>query len=184
MHLWTTPGEWRRIARRAIARTILDRYVGVGAAALEFGRDGDGRPELLTPAPAGRIRFSTGSAPGLLVLAVAAEPVGVDVEPRRRRVCVEGLIEAVCTESEREQLGSRMEPAARDEAFIWCWTGKEACAKASGLGLAAPFEEIEVGTGPVGGVRAVAPAASHPAGPWLLYRAGVLADYAVAVAVA
>ena len=119
------------------------------------------------------------------MLAVAAEPVGVDVEPRRRRVCVEGLIETICSESERDAApGSPIEPSVRDEAFIWCWTGKEACAKASGLGLAAPFDEIDVGTGPVGGVRAVARAASHPAGPWLLYRAEVLADYAVAVAVA
>ncbi len=167
-----------------MARTILARYAGVEPQALEFARGADGRPELLTPVAGGALRFSVSSAPGMFVVAVGAETIGVDIEPRRRRVDVDGLVEAVCSSAERDLLAAPMAPAVRGEAFIWCWTGKEACAKAAGLGLGAPFEEIDVGIGPIDGVRAVPPAASRQAGPWLLHRVDVLAAYAVAVAVA
>lgn len=190
MHLWVARGDSRRSARRGIATTILARYVGIRPGELEFARRRAGKPELLTPAPSGRVlHFSTSSAPDLFAVAVAAGPVGVDVEPRRRRVSTNALIEAFCTPSECDELGP-MGEAARREAFIWCWTGKEACAKASGLGLGAPLEEIEAGVGPVPGARAVGripgeaagPLAGGPLGPWTLHRVA-LPDYAVAIAV-
>jgi hypothetical protein len=188
VHVWVVRGSWRRVARRGIAATILARYVDTDPPELVFGRGPFGKPELLTRAPGGeQVRFSTSTAPGALALAVAAEAVGVDIEPRDRSVSADGLIEAVCTAAERRELAG-VGAAARREAFLWCWTGKEACAKAAGLGLAAPLELIEAGCGPIGGARVVAPVREWQGigggllGPWELHRVGELAEYAVAVA--
>ena len=183
LHLWAAAGNWRKIARRGIVATILARYLGVDPRSVEFGRGSNGKPELITQSPAGEVRFSVSTSEGMLALAVGAAPIGIDVEPRARVVSLDGMLEFVCTERERDQLSEPMPVAARSEAFIWCWTGKEACAKACGLGLAVPFSEIDVGTGPVGGVCAVAPVAGSDLGPWVLHRVDALAGYAVAIAV-
>jgi 4'-phosphopantetheinyl transferase len=191
VHVWVVHGGWRRLARRGIAATILASYVDADPRALVFARGPHGKPELLTCGRSGeRLAFSTSTAPGALALAVAAAPVGVDIEPRDRAVSVDGLVAAVCTPSERRELAAAATTAvaSRREAFIWCWTGKEACAKASGLGLGAPLELIDVGVGPVGGARVVAPvvaptgAGDGALGPWELHRVGELAEYAVAIA--
>jgi len=182
VHLWFASGRWRRIARRGITATILARYAGVQPAELEFARSADGKPQLVTAVAAGEVHFSTSTAPGLFAVAVAAAPVGVDIELRARRLSTDALIEAVCTERERTQLAA-LGPSQRHEAFIWCWTGKEACAKASGVGLGAPFDRIEVGADEGGGPLPVASVAAGRLGPWTLHRVDALADYAVAIAV-
>jgi 4'-phosphopantetheinyl transferase len=182
VHVWLTHGRWRRIARRAITGTILSRYVGVDPGQLAFTRGEHGKPDLVTAAAEGPVHFSTSTAPGAFAVAVAATPVGVDIELRTRRVSTDALIAAVCTGSEHDQLAA-LGASQRHEAFIWCWTGKEACAKASGVGLGAPFDRIETGTGLLSGPFVVDGVGDGTLGPWTLYRVGALADYAVAVAV-
>jgi 4'-phosphopantetheinyl transferase len=182
VHLWLTRGRWRRVARRAITGTILSRYVGVDPGQLAFARGEHGKPELLTAGAQGPVHFSTSTAPGAFAVAVAATPVGVDLELRARRVSTDALIETVCSERERSQLAA-LGPSQRHAAFIWCWTGKEACAKASGIGLGAPFDRIEAGAGPAAGPLLVDGPVDGRHGPWTLYRVDALADYAVAVAV-
>jgi hypothetical protein len=183
LHLWTVAGSWRRIARRGIVATILARYVGVEPRELQFGRDGSGKPELVPSGPGGSVPFSVSTTAGMLALAVGASAIGVDVESRTRKVSVEDMMDFICTERERAELGDLMTPSARAEAFIWCWTGKEACAKACGLGLAVPFTEIDAGVGPVGGMRTVPSSVGPPVGPWELHRVDAFAGYAVSVAV-
>ena len=178
--LWIARGSRRRTARRGIAATMLARYVGIAPGELEFSRGAHGRPELRTRAAGREVWFSTSTAPDVFVLAVAATPVGVDVEPLTRRVATDGLIEAVCTPRERDRL-SALALAARREAFIWCWTGKEACAKASGLGLGAPLESIDAGAGP--GASVVQASSDGSLGPWTLFRVQALPGYALAIAV-
>jgi 4'-phosphopantetheinyl transferase len=182
VHLWLTRGRWRRLARRAITGTILSGYVGVDPGLLAFTRGEHGKPALVTTAAQGPVHFSTSTAPGAFAVAVSATPVGVDVELRARRVSTDALIEAVCTDRERDQLAA-LAVSQRHEAFIWCWTGKEACAKASGIGLGAPFDRIEAGTSSAAGPLLVDGLVDGLHGPWTLYRVGALADYAVAVAV-
>lgn len=73
--------------------------------------------------------------------------VGVDVEQLVVRDDVDAIATVVCTAGERTALAG-LAPGERPDAFHRCWTRKEALAKAVGLGVRLPFDEIAVGVGP------------------------------------
>ena len=64
-----------------------------------------------------------------------------------RVVDAEALAEAHFTNDERAAW-SRAARALRDRTFLACWTRKEACLKALGVGLSARLASIEVGCDP------------------------------------
>ncbi len=83
-------------------------------------------------------------------MAVARDPVGVDVEQldgRARPLGGDGdpdaLARLVLAEPERAAL-AEVDPSARARAFLVAWTRKEAVTKATGDGLRVPFSQIVV----------------------------------------
>jgi 4'-phosphopantetheinyl transferase len=90
-------------------------------------------------------------------VAVAAGPVGVDVEIESARRPEQRIAARMFAPDERELLGG-LDGDARRRLFHRCWVAKEAYAKGMGRGLGMPFEGFSVaaalhspaGTGAVG----------------------------------
>jgi phosphopantetheinyl transferase len=109
----------RFVARRAKLSAILAGYAG--------------RP----------VRFNSSDSGDIGVVAVAARPVGVDIEidtPRRQAT---RIAERMFAADERTALDAQRGDARR-RLFHRCWVAKEAYAKGRGKGLAMRFAEFSV----------------------------------------
>lgn len=138
----------RYTVARAVLRNLLSRYVSTAPADLRFRYTEYGKPELAHPATS--IRFNVSHSHGLAVYAVTAGvPVGIDVEYLHRRATMDRLKIAHRVFSDREynELAS-MPRYRRDEAFLACWTRKEAFVKAIGQGLSCPLDQFDVSVDP------------------------------------
>ncbi|MFI1394155.1 4'-phosphopantetheinyl transferase family protein [Streptomyces sp. NPDC020681] len=127
-----------------------------------------GRPVV----PGNAVHFSLSHTSGLVLIALAATPVGVDVEA----VPDAGTISDVATQlhpKERTELAA-LPAAQRATAFTRCWTRKEALLKATGVGLNEDLSLTYVGAG-------AQPAANTG---WLLTDLPVDTGFAAAAAVA
>lgn len=128
------PQEGKRAAFvqvRVAVRLALATYLGGDPAALTFARGVHGKPELQQ---ASGLQFSLSHSGGCMLLAVAADsPVGVDLEtvPRRSR---DALAERLLGPTAHAGYAA-LETCARDEAFAWAWSEREAFVKAMGLGI-------------------------------------------------
>ena len=77
------------------------------------------------------------------VLAFGRSPLGVDIEGRRGIPNLEALARRFLAPGEIEALLS-LPATEKEEAFLHCWTRKEAYAKALGEGIAMGFRNFEV----------------------------------------
>ncbi|MDA0675008.1 MAG: 4'-phosphopantetheinyl transferase superfamily protein [Proteobacteria bacterium] len=135
----------RFIRRRALLRMILAREIGItDAADLTFGEAPGGKPVL----NGSSLQFNLSTSGDEIAIAVAARPVGIDIERGRS---VEGAIRL----AERffhadEAAALRAVPADRREAwFLTCWARKEAVVKAHGAGLRL-LADFAIGGAPLG----------------------------------
>jgi 4'-phosphopantetheinyl transferase len=152
----------RFLAGCALAKAALARYTGQRPADVRFDRtcgqcgQPHGKPVLAAdsarPGGPGRggIAHSVAHSGDLVVVAVAAAPVGVDVEQldgRRRPLGGHGdpeaLAELVLSRAERAALAA-VPADGRARAFLVAWTRKEAVTKATGDGLRAAFSDVVV----------------------------------------
>jgi 4'-phosphopantetheinyl transferase len=136
--------DWRRslIAQAALARLVAQR-AGVDPETVAVGRDSGGRPVVSERLG---LHVSIAHAGGFVACAAARRPVGVDIERADRPEADEGLAAYVCCAGEREQLAA-LPAAARRRALIRLWSRKEALSKVLGVGLALPFDKIDVRLG-------------------------------------
>jgi 4'-phosphopantetheinyl transferase len=145
----------RFMASRGVLRELLGRLLGVQADRLAFAYTARGKPVLAAPASGHGLHFNVAHADSLAVYATAWDyEVGIDIERLRP---VEGA-EAIASRffSERELAEWRSLPSRqRMEAFLNCWTRKEACLKATGDGVSELLSQIEVSLVP-----------GHPARLW------------------
>lgn len=94
------------------------------------------------------LRFSLSHSQGLALIAIGRHgPLGADIERLRPMPDALGLARCCLTPRENAALG-RLPRAHRDRALLTCWTRKEACLKATGLGLQVPLRMLEVGLAP------------------------------------
>ena len=124
----------RRYQRAHVAlRAILGAYLGCDPARVAFAEQAQGKPCLLGPRTG--LHFNLSHSKDLALLALgAADELGVDVEAVRGDLPGADLAAAVLDVRELEQLAQWPEEA-QAEPFVTCWTRKEACLKAVGLGL-------------------------------------------------
>ncbi|MFI6287320.1 4'-phosphopantetheinyl transferase family protein [Streptomyces sp. NPDC051018] len=158
-------------------RRLLGARLGRAPETIVFGREPCahcGGPHGRPVVPGAPVHFSlshtsrTGS--GLVLIALATGPVGVDVEA----VPAESTIADVVSQlhpRERTELAA-LPAADRPLAFTRCWTRKESLLKAAGVGLGGELSRTYTGTGP------------RPAGDtgWSLSDLPVDPGYAAAVA--
>lgn len=142
----------RFVICRAAVRTVLGRLLGVPADEVRLGRrpcpdcaDPDHGPPAVA-APGAELWIGISHARDCGLLAVARNPVGVDVEAVRR-TSADRLAAAVLAPAERQHLAPLAPgedgPGPRDRAFLRCWTRKEAVLKAVGVGLGSDLSRID-----------------------------------------
>ena len=143
------PDRLRFVVARAALREILGSCIGLPAQEVVFEYGLYGKPALGNGG-ARQIGFNLAHCQGLALIAVAAgRRVGVDLELISSEVA-EGRMRIA------ERFFSAAEVAAlealprrlQDEAFLACWTRKEAYLKARGEGLSTPLDGFSVSLTP------------------------------------
>jgi 4'-phosphopantetheinyl transferase len=138
LELWLLrgDGDLREQAHTELRRLLGDR-LGVAPEALEFVREPcplcgalHGRPAV----KGAEVHFSVARRPGLALIGIAAEPVGVDVEVVAGDGTVED-VEVLLHRAERDELAESA-PSDRPLLFARIWTRKEAYLKGIGSGVA------------------------------------------------
>jgi len=130
----------RFVAARGTLREILGRYLDREPAALRFAYGAHGKPALAETSTG--LRFNLAHSGDAALFAVRWErDIGVDLEPARTDLDLGELAAIVLTPGERALLAAAP-PDRRHELFAALWTRKEALAKATGLGLALPFDRV------------------------------------------
>ena len=135
----------RFIVRRAILRTLLGHYTGVGPGSLQFHYGPQGKPGLATSTPVFQIvHFSVSHSDGLSLYAFTlGRELGVDVERIRQISDADSISEKFFSHRERSLL-SMVPRSQKQEAFFNCWTRKEAYVKATGDGITAQLDHFDV----------------------------------------
>jgi 4'-phosphopantetheinyl transferase len=125
--------------RRYLASQTALRHL-LGAAG-PWTTGAHGKPALGRPPP----HFNLGRRDGWAVIAVSGtHEVGVDIETQRPIDDAQELAAMHFTPHEREGVALAV-GAERDHTFLRVWTRKEACMKATGLGLALAPSSFECG---------------------------------------
>jgi 4'-phosphopantetheinyl transferase len=148
----------------ALAKTVIAACTGQQPAEVSFDRtcrrcgQPHGKPVING---GGDVEHSVAHSGDLVAVAVARNPVGVDVEQLDGRPGrlgsggdPEALARLVLSDAERAALAA-VHPSARSRAFLVAWTRKEAVTKAKGDGLRVPFGDVVVAAA-VGAPRLVA----------------------------
>jgi 4'-phosphopantetheinyl transferase len=147
----------RSALRRGMAARILARQLGLPQEAIAIGHDARGRPLVEHP-HGSALHLSLATRAGVVAVALAHRPVGVDVEAVEDAAA---LPLGVLHPKEISWL-SGQPPSQRPLAFARLWSAKEAYVKALGTGFARPPESFAVALSPEGritvrdGARAVA----------------------------
>ncbi len=133
------PNAARRfIAARAVLRSLLGLATATDPARVEFSYGERGKPSV-TGAP----HFNASDSGDTVVVAMASEEIGVDVEGLRPLPNPDRLARRICTPDELEQLDALTEEEAA-AALLRLWTYKEAALKAVGLGLPGGLRNVDV----------------------------------------
>jgi 4'-phosphopantetheinyl transferase len=135
----------RFVAAHAALRQLLAQHTGQPADSLRFAVSAFGKPSLPDHP---RTRFSLSHSQALALIVIGGRgPLGADVELLRTVPDAPTLAERYFTRHENKALAA-LPAHERDQAFLTCWTRKEACLKAVGLGLMVPPRSFEVGLAP------------------------------------
>lgn len=125
--------------RRSTAQQLIAQQFNLDRGAVEIEHDERGRPLLAHPAGTG-LHLSLATREGLVAVAIAHAPVGVDVE--KIDLTAEPPLAAL-HKQEADALLALPAPA-RPLAFAQTWSAKEAYVKALGLGFSRPPESFAV----------------------------------------
>jgi 4'-phosphopantetheinyl transferase len=134
----------RFIVRRSVLRTILAGYFQADPGKLQFHPGRHGKLHLAGDVASCRLDFSLAHSGGRSMIAVAiGQRIGVDLECVRPLPDLESLIRQCLTRSEKSVV-EKLSSGDQLQYFYQCWTGKEACLKASGEGLSRSLDSVEI----------------------------------------
>ena len=131
----------RWIRSRALLRLCLAERLNSRPEDLCFSTDHFGKP-FVDPFPAEALHFNLSHSGDYAAVAMAGEPVGVDIERWKEDLAVVELAEFEFQPSEAAFIRRSAEP---HRAFYQLWTAKEAVMKCCGAGLLLPPGCISVG---------------------------------------
>jgi len=137
----------RFIVARGFLRHVLARYLRVSPERICFRYTPHGKPMLAPISASAEVRFSLCHSQGLALCAVALErDVGVDLERVRFDCAAKEIATRFFSAQEQAAILSLPEPA-RTVTFFRYWTVKEACLKATGLGLWSGLQGLVIALG-------------------------------------
>jgi 4'-phosphopantetheinyl transferase len=135
----------RFVACRAALRRVLAARLDAEPSTIEFEYAPHGKPLLPNGSP---IHFNVSHSDDLAMIAVAwGRPVGIDLERVRPDFAINAVAERFFSPLEQEAL-RRVPAESHTEAFVRCWTRKEAFIKAVGGGLSYPLNQFDVTLAP------------------------------------
>lgn len=130
----------RFVAGRSTLRSLVSSYLGIDPADVAFAYGPQGKPFVL----GSELSFNVSHSGGCAVYAFArGVEVGVDVELLEHSRYDDGVAERFFSPHEVATLEA-VAPETRPDAFLRCWTRKEAFIKARGEGLSLPLHEFDV----------------------------------------
>lgn len=129
----------RSVLRRDTARRLIAGQFNLERDVVEIEHDERGRPVLVHPAGTG-LHLSLATRAGLVAMALAHDPVGIDVE--RIEPGAEPPLASLHQQESEDLLA--LPASARPLAFAQLWSAKEAYVKALGLGFVRPPESFAV----------------------------------------
>ncbi len=140
----STQDQVRWAACRLALRTILANRVFCDTKHIGIVSGANGKPELepgvYTPSPYFNLSHSGGAA---LVALTIHFPLGVDIEHEKPFADMSRVVDRVFSRNERADLAA-LNDADFVRGFFSAWTRKEALIKATGAGLSADLQTIEV----------------------------------------
>lgn len=141
----------RYIKCRSALRILLGRYLEMSPGEICFRYENNGKPEIATPHDSRGLRFNVSHSGGLALIAVvgSGRGIGVDVEMIRPRLDFLDIAKHFFSTREVQAILKVCENK-RQEAFIACWTRKEAFLKATGVGMSYSLSEFSVTVDPIG----------------------------------
>lgn len=171
----------RFIASRGLLREILSRYLCIKAEEIHFAIGEHGKPRLSdNKSDNDRLHFNLSHSGDLFLLAVAADrEVGIDVEQIGNDTPYADLALLAFSPEEQQELRVLPDHLQR-AAFYRCWTRKEACLKACGMGFALMPNSLNINFIQNKPVKHVSP---DDLSLWILEDITVPIDYSAALAV-
>jgi 4'-phosphopantetheinyl transferase len=127
----------RFIASRGLLREILAKYLDRPPTGLEFEYLAFGKPVLRNAS----LQFNLAHSEQRFILAVADQPIGVDLEIRRPMSDLDALAAQVFSAEELLEWHGLRDA----ESFFKLWTRKEALLKGIGLGIAHHVKGVTTG---------------------------------------
>ena len=138
----------RFMVGRWLLRSVLGRYLGLQPGFVDFEYGHAGKPSVNGPFTADPVEFNLSHSGPIALLAVTVGTrVGVDLEGIRPIPEADDLARHNFSAWERSEL-SLVPDDVKNEAFLNCWTRKEAFVKALGDGLVWPLDQFDVSIAP------------------------------------
>ena len=129
----------RYLAARHALRTVLGEVLNCPAASLVIKPDAFGKPRVMRDES---VDFNLSHSAHLCMIGVSLrQPIGVDIEVLRAMSDADRLAQTHFTDNEQREWSQ----TRSDRDFLRCWTRKEACLKALGVGLSVPPASIDAG---------------------------------------
>lgn len=128
----------RFIIGHGLLRALLGRSLNMPPAEIAFLRGEFGKPFLENDP----IHFNLSDTKDAVLVAIAHEPIGADIETMNRNTDHLGVADHYFTAAEVESIRTARDGKRR---FLELWTRKEAVLKACGVGLMDDLHSLEVG---------------------------------------
>ncbi len=136
----------RYIAGRGIVRELLSHYLRRSPSTIRFELGPYGKPSVLNRVQGKQLCFNYSDSNDMALYAFAHDcELGVDLEGLARKIHYERIAMRKFTERESEALLELPDHKGR-QAFLACWTRKEAFGKAKGFGICYPLDSVDLCT--------------------------------------
>ena len=129
------------VSCRAAVRRLLGAHLGCAPSEITFVYGPSGKPYL--PDPRTQFNVSHCEDAALIAIADGVAAIGVDIELARPGVGGLDVAQRFFSRGEVERLLA-LPSDERDDAFLRCWTRKEALLKGHGGGLSLPLHDFQV----------------------------------------
>lgn len=126
------------IKARALLRLVLADHATKRPNDFTFATASNGKPYV---ADDETLEFNVSHSNGIVLIAVARSPVGIDIEAAVISIDQLSVADTVFSRTERAVLRSAPE-AQRANVFLSLWTRKEAYLKATGRGFSSSLDQI------------------------------------------